>query len=102
MWRCLREEYGIAERVPMVHFDGFSYEKDYADGTCENEFCLVTVASYGGKFKPNEKEVEGKLVFVPAKKTLKDGRAHPEKYTIWFVKSVELLARDPVGRKYLD
>ena len=101
MWRCLREEYGIEERTPLLHFDGFSYYKDYGGGTCENEFCLVSIADYGGPFKPNGKEVDGGLVFLPAKKALAEVTNRPEKYTIWFVKSVELLAKDRTGRKYL-
>ncbi len=103
MLRCLREEYGIEARVPLVHFDGFSYEKDYGDGTCENEFCLVSIAFSDGRMKPNEKEVEGgKLFFLPAKKALAEVRQNPGKYTIWFVEAIELLAKDPVGRKYLS
>ena len=100
MWRCLREEYGIEEKIPLGHFDGFSYYKDYGDGTCENEFCLVSIANYAGKIKPNAKEVDA-LVNLAAKKALHEVTAHPEKYTIWFVKSIELLAKDATGKKYL-
>ena len=100
MWRCLNEEYGIGEHVPLVHFDGFSYYKDYKDGTCENEFCLVSIAPYSGKIKPNEKEAE-KIGFFPARKALQEIKKNPDKYTIWFVKAIELLSKDPMGRKYL-
>lgn len=102
MQRCLKEEYGIESRVSFVHFDGFSYEKDYGDGTCENEFCLVSIAPFDGKMKPNEKEVVGgKFYYLPAKKALKEVAQNPGKYTIWFVKAIELLAKDQTGRKYV-
>lgn len=101
MWRCLKDEYGIEEHVPFVHFDGFSYYKDYGDGTCENEFCLVSIARYDGKIKPNEKEVEGKLVYLPARKALQEIKKNPDKYPVWFIKSIELLSKDSTGRTYL-
>jgi isopentenyldiphosphate isomerase len=100
MKRCLKEEYGFAPKK-FVHFSGFSYEECYRDGTCENEYCLVSVARHAGAFKPNPLEVEGKLVLLPAKKAIAAIRAKPNRYAIWFRLSIKLLAKNKKGREYL-
>ncbi len=100
MRRCLKEEYGFSPRA-FKQMPGFSYEEHYADGTCENEFCLVSVVKHAGKFKPNPREVEGKLVFLQAKKALKEIRAHPKKYAIWFRLAIKRLAKNTRGKKLL-
>ncbi len=98
--RCLKEEYGFAPRA-FTHFGGFSYEEHYPDGTCENEFCLVSVVKHAGKFKPNPKEVSGKLIFLKAGKALAEIRAKPKKYAVWFRLAVKLLAKSKKGRNFL-
>ncbi len=100
MRRCLREEYGFAPRA-FKNLRGFSYEEHYHDGTCENEFCLVSVVKHAGAFKPNPREVEGKLVFLPANKALKEIRTHPKRYAIWFRLAIKLLAKNTRGKKLL-
>lgn len=100
MNRCLKDEYGITVEK-FDHYPGFSYEEHYPDGTCENEYCLVSVVKHSGKFSPNPDEVEGGLVFVPAKKVASEIRGHPAKYAVWLRKSVELLKQDERGRNYL-
>jgi isopentenyldiphosphate isomerase len=99
--RMLKEEYGITVRN-LEHFGGFSYEKQYSDGTCENEFLLVSIAKYNGEFKPNPKEVIGGLTFLPAKNALKEVTHFPEKYEVWFKKSIEFLAKNPRAKKYVS
>jgi isopentenyldiphosphate isomerase len=100
MRRCLKEEYGFAPRK-FTHFGGFSYEEHYPDGMCENEYCLVSVTRHKGKFKPNPREVEGKLVFLKAKKALAAIRAKPKRYTVWFRLAIKLLAKNKRGKKFL-
>jgi isopentenyldiphosphate isomerase len=99
--RTLNEEYGINEKMSFEDYGGFSYEEHYPDGTCENEFCLVIITHYDGPFLPNPKEVEGEMVFLPGRKALEEIKNHPEKYTIWYRKSIELLLKHPKGKKYL-
>ncbi len=99
--RMLKEEYGITVKK-IEHFGGFSYEKQYSDGTCENEFLLVSIARYDGEFKPNPKEVIGGLTFLPMKNALKEVTKFPEKYEVWFKKSVEFLAKNPRAKKYVS
>ncbi len=101
MKRCLKEEYGFAPRA-LIHFGGFSYEEHYPDGTCENEYCLVSVTTHRGAFKPNPREVEGKLVFLSANKALGEIRKKPKKYAIWFRLALKLLAKNKKGKKYLS
>ncbi len=100
MNRCLKEEYGITAKR-FEHYPGFSYYEEYPDGTCENEYCLISVIRHEGKFKPNPEEVEGELKVFPASKVVKEIRKHPRKYSIWFRKAIELLANDERGRKHL-
>ena len=100
MNRCLQEEYGFTAKG-FDHYSGFSYEEHYPDGTCENEYCLVSVVKHSGSFKPNPNEIEGGLVLLPAKNAASEIRSHPKKYAIWFRKSIELLAQDSKGKKYV-
>ncbi len=100
MNRCLKEEYGITAKH-FNHYQGFSYYEAYPDGTCENEYCLVSVIKHEGEFKPNPKEVEGEFVLLPAAKAVEEIKKNPQKYAIWFRKGIELLANDPRGRKHL-
>ncbi len=92
MQRCLKEEYGIDKKVEFEHFGGFSYEERYPDGTCENEFCLVSVCKYNGKIVANEKEVE-ELKKLPVKEAVNEWKNNFRNYTIWFNKSVSLLSK---------
>ncbi|MFH0973665.1 MAG: NUDIX domain-containing protein [Candidatus Micrarchaeota archaeon] len=101
MRRCLREEYGFAPRA-FTHFGGFSYEEHYADGTCENEYCRVSVVKHSGAFKPNPKEVAGKLVLLKAGKALQEIRENPGKYAVWFRLAIKLLAKQTRGKKLLQ
>ena len=82
--RCLQHEYGIKEQLPVENLGGFSYEKDYGDGTCENEYCLVLSVNYSGAIKSNPAEIEGKPVLMPAAKAIAESKKHPEKFEVWF------------------
>lgn len=101
MKRCLREEYGFTPRA-FTHFGGFSYEEHYADGTCENEFCLVSVTTHKSKFKPNAKEVSGKLVLLSARKALAEIKKKPKHYAVWFRLAIRLLAKNKRGKNFLQ
>ena len=100
--RCLKNEYGIlAQKVSVSILSGFSYEKDYGDGSCENEFCLAAFCTFSGKIVPS-KEHAGKIETIPAKKVLnaleaKNWELH---YPIWFKETVEIVARDLKGKKF--
>ena len=100
MTRCLEEEYGTGGKLEFDHFPGFSYEEKYDDGTCENEYCLVSICKYGGKITPNPEEVEG-IKKLPAKQALGEWEKNSKEYTIWFNMAIELLSNDKKGRKYL-
>lgn len=100
MRRCLKEEYGFAPRA-FKNLSGFSYEEHYPDGTCENEYCLVSIVKHAGAFKPNPREVDGKLVFLKASKALGEIKKKPKKYAIWFRLAIKLLAKNTRGKKLL-
>ncbi|MEM0475205.1 MAG: NUDIX domain-containing protein [Candidatus Norongarragalinales archaeon] len=101
MRRCLKEEYGFVPKK-FAHFGGFSYEERYRDGTCENEYCLVSVVRHAGAFKPNPREVEGKLVFLKARDALREIKSKPKQYAVWFRLAVKLLAKNKRGKKFFE
>ena len=89
--RCLKEEYGIAKADVEV-LDGFSYEKDYGDGSCENEFCLAAYTVFSGTIRPNT-EHAGKIANVAAKKVAAELKTNPAKYPIWFKETVRIVLK---------
>src|SRR3989344_4150383 len=90
--RCLKDEYGIKGVKPSV-LKGFSYEKDYNDGSCENQFCLAAFIVFGGRVKANE-EHTGAIAVKPAKDVLEELASSPERFPVWFRKTAEIVAKD--------
>ena len=100
--RCLKDEYGIASNEEEITvLGGFSYEKDYGDGSCENEFCLAAFAVYTGSIKPNGEHVI-KLMNFPAKKVRDEIKAGSSKYPVWFVETTRIVAADFNGKKFFE
>lgn len=99
--RCLKNEYCIKQKLLLLNLGGFSYEKDYGDGTCENEYCLVLVVEYTGKILPNPKEIEGKPIFLPVKKAIVDARENPKKYSVWFGPAIEIFSNHPKAERFI-
>ena len=100
--RCLLHEYGIGERLSVEKFGGFSYEKDYGDGTCENEYCLVLLVEYSGEISPNPKEMEGNIIFAPMKQEIEESKSSPEKFEIWFNLAAPIFEKSEAAKKYLE
>ena len=94
--RCLKDEYGIAKADVEV-LDGFSYEKDYGNGSCENEFCLAAYTVFSGKIKPNA-EHAGKIANVPAKNVVAELKSMPKKYPVWFVETAGIVKGSSAGK----
>lgn len=99
--RCLKHEYGIEEQLPLLNLGGFSYEKDYGDGTCENEYCLVLVAEYDGELSPNPEEIEGDLILLPVRNAIADSKANPKKYSVWFLPAIEIFEKSKGTKEFL-
>ncbi|MAG18187.1 MAG: hypothetical protein CL944_01800 [Candidatus Diapherotrites archaeon] len=97
--RCLSVEYGIPNDIEMKVLNGFSYEKDYGDGSCENEFCLAAFISYSGEINHNA-EHAGKIVNVPAKQVLEE--LETDKYPVWFKEVVKIVQADSEGKKFFE
>jgi len=93
-WRCLKDEYGIKEKLQLNVLDGFSYEKKYPDGTCENEYCLVATATFDGEIKLNEREAVGNIILMPFEQTKKEVKENPQKFPPWFLKSFEIVEKN--------
>lgn len=94
--RCLRNEYGITQKIPVTILGGYSYEKDYGDGSCENEYCLTAYVVYDRKIVPDRGHV-GKVVNVQAKKVLEEIRSGSKNYTVWLAETVKVVAANEVS-----
>lgn len=99
--RCLKDEYGIEAQLSVQNFGGFSYEKDYGDGTCENEYCLVLAVEYPGSISPNPKEIEGLPILMPIKEAITDAKAAPSKYSVWFPPAIEIFEKHPEAKRFI-
>ncbi len=95
--RCLRNEYGIDGRLKLKVLGGFPYDRDYGDGSCENEFCVAAFTVYDGPILPNKTEVV-KVVRMPAQEALQDLVARPENFPVWFKDTIRLVKSDSEGR----
>ena len=96
--RCLKDEYGISgDNVKVL--TGFSYENDYGDGSCENEYCLVAFIVSNEDIQPNS-EHAGKISKIPASKVAQELKSTPEKYPVWFKETVKIVMNDSEGKKF--
>ncbi len=96
--RCLLNEYGITGRPKISILGGFSYDKDYGDGSCENEFCLAAFTIYDGIIIPNKEEVT-RVVRLPALEVVQDLIFRPENFTVWLKDTVRIVKNDGEGRR---
>ena len=97
--RCLRDEYGIAAKIPLVILGGCSYEKDYGDSSCENEFCLAAYCVYAGAIKPRAEHAPA-VMAVSAKEVLMGINSGSAKYPVWLKETVGIVAKDREGGKF--
>jgi len=97
--RCLADEYGITQKIPVKILSGYSYEKDYGDGSCENEYCIAAFALYVGKITP-DKEHAGKIVALAARDVLFELSTNPSRYPVWFAETVKTVNADKEGEKF--
>ena len=102
VYRCLKHEYGIEETLHVTDMGGFSYEKDYGDGTCENEYCLSLFVEYSGEIKPNPEEVEGDPILIPIKEAVADSKTDKEKYAVWFYPAIEIFEKHSATKKFIE
>ncbi|MBN2067102.1 MAG: NUDIX domain-containing protein [Candidatus Diapherotrites archaeon] len=96
--RCLKHEYGISEKLEIKKLGGFSYEKDYGDGTCENEYCLVLSVNYSGGIKPNPEEMEGAVMLMPVPEAVSDSKNCPEKFEVWFNLAIPIFEKSGLAK----
>jgi len=97
--RCLKGEYGIRKKLEIENLGGFSYEKDYGDGTCENEYCLVLVAEYSGKITPNPKEMDKNLVLMRVKDAIADVKKNRGRYAVWVPPAIAIFEKSRAAKK---
>jgi len=102
VFRGLKHEYGIEQKLPVENHGGFSYEKDYGDGTCENEYCLVLSVEYSGSIIPNPQEIEGEITLMPVKKAVIESKQAPELFEAWFNHAIPVFEKSKKAKKYLQ
>ncbi|MEM4257351.1 MAG: NUDIX domain-containing protein [Candidatus Diapherotrites archaeon] len=96
--RCLKNEYGIINS--QIHIlEGYSYEKDYEDGSCENEYCIAAYTVYEGEIKAS-KEHAPKISFIKAKQVKEEIEKNQEKYPVWLKETIKIVAKDKTAKKY--
>lgn len=86
--RCLEEEWGITEKVPLKNLGGVNYFAPYGD-FCENEYDVILIGEYNGKVSPNKTDAYG-YKWMDKNEFLKDIKNNPKKYAPWAVKAVQL------------
>lgn len=101
VYRCLKHEYGIEEKLAVENHGGFSYEKDYGDGSCENEYCLVLSVDYNGVLTPNPEEISGPIILIGVLESVKALKEHPERFEVWFNHAVPIFESSEKAKKYL-
>ena len=98
--RCLKNEYGISGGNVKV-LTGFSYENDYGDGSCENEYCLASFTVSDVDIKPNS-EHTGKISSIKASQVFQELESIPKKYPVWFKETVKIVMNDSEGKKFFE
>lgn len=89
-WRCLKDEYGIEEKIALKNLGFLNYFAPYHPvpyGTgqgdfCENEHCYLMMGEYNGEVKLNP-QTGYEYKWVEKQEFLKDLAANPKKYTPW-------------------
>jgi isopentenyldiphosphate isomerase len=97
--RCLEDEYGI-KKVEIKILGGYSYEKDYGDGSCENEYCLAAFTEYSGKIIPSASHTNNKIIKIPAKTVLKDIQGGSSNYPVWLRETIRIVYSDEQGKNF--
>ncbi|MBI4210833.1 MAG: NUDIX domain-containing protein [Candidatus Diapherotrites archaeon] len=99
--RCLLAEYNISKKIPIKILGGYSYEKDYGDGSCENEYCLAAYCVYPGKITPAA-EHAGMVFNVKASNVARELASGSLKYPVWLAETIKLVQNDSEGKKFFS
>lgn len=87
--RCLKEEWGIDEKISLKNLGFFNYFARYKN-LCENEYCLLMAGEYDGEINLNS-EMGYEYKWTNQKEFLKDIESNPQKYTPWAVEGIKVL-----------
>ncbi|MFX1536375.1 MAG: NUDIX domain-containing protein [Promethearchaeota archaeon] len=99
--RCLKDEYGITENTPLSILSGYSYKKDYGDGTCENEYCLAAFVVYDGEIDGNHNHVE-EIKYISTSQVFEELISNPRLYPIWFNETIQIVKLDFNAQKLFN
>lgn len=99
-WRCVEDEYGVKERIPLINLGGFSYERDYGDGTSENEFCLVSILKFGGEVRANAGQMHGEPICRKVGEVIQELKIKPNEYPPWFHLTMRVFLESPKNKEF--
>lgn len=99
--RCLKAEYGLSDEIPITILGGFSYEKDYGDGSCENEFCIASYVVFDGSLSPNAEHTM-KIIPIPASQVAQEIASGSDNYPVWLKDTVLIVKNDPAASKFFE
>ncbi len=92
-WRCLEDEFGIKEKIPLKNLGFFNYFAPYhtvQGDFCENEHCAVMVGGYDREIKMNP-EAGYEYKWMDQAGFLKDVALNSQNYTPWGVAGTKVL-----------
>ena len=90
-WRCLEDEFGIKEKIPLKNLGFFNYFAQYGE-FCENEHCTMMVGEYDGEVNMNS-DVSYEYKWMDKTNFLKDIEQNPKNYTPWAIEGVKVFKR---------
>ncbi len=80
-WRCLADELGISEKMPLRNLGFFNYFAKF-ENYCENEHCAMMIGEYNGEVCLNP-EAGYEYRWMDKAEFLEDLRNNPKNYTPW-------------------
>lgn len=89
--RCLKEEWGIEEKMVLKNLGFFNYFAQYGDN-CENEHCFLMTGEYDGEVNLNP-DMGYEYKWMDKQEFLKDITANPKKYTPWAITGIKQVVR---------
>lgn len=87
--RCLKQEYGISEKMPLKNLGFFNYFAKYNE-YCENEHCAILTGEYDGPIDLNP-EAGYSYKWIKEDEFLKDIKENPENYSPWAIEAAKII-----------
>lgn len=97
--RCLLTEYGI-KNADVTVLGGVAYDKDYGDGSCENEYLIAAFTVYSGPKITGSAEAPV-VHYIRARDVAAELDADLPKYAVWLGLTAGIVKNDKAGAQLL-